>query len=89
MHQLVTTSVDENVKDELRLYPNPASNGILVAGLLSESSFDIVNLSGYAVLKGRVKPNQTIDLNQLKSGMYFINIYLQQDAKKVLTLVKQ
>lgn len=62
----------------LKIFPNPTSNILIVEFLENESpvSYEIRNLSGRTLQKGRLTKSQTkIDLKGLAAGTFFIVLY--------------
>lgn len=67
------TAVQENMEDQLRGYPNPASDRIFVEqGDFQE--FTITDLLGRTVKRGQLDADNFIDINGLAPGVYVLNI---------------
>lgn len=60
---------------ELKLYPNPALNTLFIKGISSTIEFDVYDLSGQRVLKG--KTSGQIDISELQTGLYILRSGLQ------------
>jgi len=56
------------------VFPNPANEFIKISNILNLTDYEIFNVQGYKVLSGRYNANQSIDIKELKSGIYFIKI---------------
>ena len=68
-----TLGVEDVVfNNKLSLYPNPSSNVINVSGLKGTEKYLIFNLLGKNVLKGSIQPNEQINVQNLKKGLYII-----------------
>ncbi len=67
------------------IYPNPATDFIQVTGLFAAENFSIYNVLGSIVTTGSVANNETINIESLKSGVYFIKF---EDGKS-LRFVKE
>ena len=69
-------SVDS--KDESLNYsivPNPASHFIQILNLQKEETYTLMNVYGQTILRGELtKHENTISVNHLNSGMYFLNV---------------
>ncbi|MEM7187090.1 MAG: T9SS type A sorting domain-containing protein [Bacteroidota bacterium] len=65
------------------LYPNPASTQLLIQTERPVDSFTIFNIAGVAIAQGTSK---RVDVNQLSSGIYFIEIWSegQHSARKFI-----
>ncbi len=64
-------------------YPNPASNSIQVSlnnRNVTLSSYKITNTLGQLVLKGDLKKNGNINISNLTSGIYFVEV---EDGQKI------
>ena len=69
----VTTGINENSTEEIRIYPNP-SNGQIHIVASNESTITILNLLGEQVLKMNVsKGDNTVDISKLPKGIYTVN----------------
>lgn len=64
---------------EDQLYPNPCTNEILLKTEKRYSNFEITNIYGQKILKG--KPTNPIDVQALTPGIFFIELYDEQSAK--------
>lgn len=63
-----------NTTDEFMLYPNPASNYLLLHNPMMEAYFQIKNSTGLLVFSVRLPAGRhTLELKQLESGIYFVN----------------
>lgn len=75
-----TTSIKEKlVQDEVSIYPIPTRNMITIDfsnSNLAYTNLEIINLQGQTVLKDNLKSKENInlDISQLNSGLYIINL---------------
>ncbi len=67
------SSTTSALQPEVTIFPNPTSGKLTVHGLDPNSKFILFDLNGRKVISGEFASN-TIDLSQLKSGVYWINI---------------
>jgi uncharacterized delta-60 repeat protein len=77
-----------NIAD-FNLYPNPTSNSVTVSfnNNLVGSGYEIIDNSGRTVVKGTLlDENQTVDLNNLSTGIYSFRV--TGELSKTLKLVK-
>jgi hypothetical protein len=66
------SSAQENVN--VSYYPNPAANSLtLLSGTDVNVDFTIVDLTGRTVMTGQFSGKKTIDVSQLKAGVYLLN----------------
>jgi Secretion system C-terminal sorting domain len=70
--------LEKNNPDEIEIYPNPVHDflNILNFNPKNESDFEIINTLGQSVLTGKIN-SQTIDLQVLIKGVYFLKIGAQ------------
>ena len=56
------------------IYPNPASNGVVIANVAPGSQMVIKDVLGQTILRVTASSaRQSIDVSSLSSGMYFVN----------------
>jgi len=65
-------SIAENTNYKLKIYPNPVDDKLIIQGLQKEVKVSIYNVLGKLVLSKTTLSE--IDVNNLKSGSYFIKI---------------
>ena len=61
-------------KTTIKLYPNPSKDYIQINGLTKKSYYFIYNTAGEIVDEGAVVDHQKINIKNLPSGMYYLNI---------------
>lgn len=70
----VGTKNPEN-PDDFKLYPNPAREYITVAGhLMKKGKYTIHDLTGRAVKRGILEPDQRIDVSAFGKGVYLLSL---------------
>ncbi len=69
IHLNPATSIDEEVANTIRLYPNPSINTLNIIGEFDEVI--IINTQGLLVSKSQ---EQSIDVSGLSPGVYFANV---------------
>lgn len=72
-----------NRMDVIKLYPNPSSDKLFIDTNLKVINFKIAGVDGKVVKQGSYN-NQHIDISDLKTGIYFINL-TTIDNKTVVT----
>ncbi len=78
----------EQIIAPLKVVPNPAKNMIVIDGITSSmkaTSISISNIEGKEILSKKVDSNSsnTIDLSEVKSGIYFVNVNHAYGVEKV------
>lgn len=90
-YNLTNVGITENALQSVRLYPNPVVNGSLVTIELSESNAGLNNVevfssAGVKLLATQISGTQnSIQLPQLESGLYFITI---ANAERTISGIK-
>ena len=65
-------SLDDDLLTTIKIYPNPTQNTLYISGVSNQFKIKVYTLTGQHILE---KQNLTsIDVSQLKQGMYFIKI---------------
>ena len=60
-------------KDNVKVYPNPASDKVTVTGLPHDTVITLYNMSGQKLLEVAANGDTAIDISGLAKGMYFLN----------------
>jgi len=79
------TANENEVNDELTIYPNPATNILNITG--SYDSFSILDLSGKNIVVSKIS-NTQLDLSSLESGIYLIS-FLQNGTYSTKKFIKR
>ena len=73
IHETPTLSATEfELNKRLKLYPNPSKDFIQVSGLAETEKYSIYNVIGVEVAKGTIVNNNSIAIQHLTNGMYFL-----------------
>jgi len=81
-------NVPEEVLSNIALYPNPANEKIMVQFAGSEQiTYSILDISGRILLKGKINPQDEINVSSLLSGNYQI-VFETNDDRVVKSLRK-
>jgi hypothetical protein len=81
-------SIDENIKSNLKVYPNPTFNVLNISGdiFLSNQPYKILDTLGKVILKGNlVQDDNTINVAKLSKGVY----YLKVSGKRAISFIKE
>ena len=73
------TSVDQLDKEELVLFPNPASKQIQIMGLSTDIVYSVIGIDGKVYLKGNANSNSIINIESLPKGPYIIKATYNTD----------
>ena len=69
-----TASVQDTSLNTVSVYPNPTKNVLNISGIDNLQSYRIFNLLGKEILAKTEIQNNSIDVSNLKKGVYFITI---------------
>lgn len=69
-----TISVNEFIVSDIKLYPNPA-NDLVVVGCKGSGRFDVLDASGRIVISSSYKSAQSIDVSVLTNGIYAFRFF--------------
>lgn len=71
--QSIPTTVQENTFEELKVYPNPSSENIIIQSNNQYTTYKIFSLQGKLIANGNLINNQ-ISLTQISNGIYFLKL---------------
>jgi N-acetylneuraminic acid mutarotase len=60
--------------DQSAIYPNPSNGEVKFLGVNVSADLTITDLKGTKVWSGKVSPDQSVDLNSLKTGIYLCTL---------------
>lgn len=87
----ISTGIEDQITDEILLYPNPAQHELIVSSLENKKfSFDLFDRTGQKITSGRLLDNGSLDVRALTPGSYYL--VLRVDGEKyqiVKTFIKQ
>ncbi len=83
------TVIDPNVSLEFKVYPNPFVEYVDFNASFVVSKVVVTNIAGQTV-KQVINPDQRIQLNELRSGVYFMSVYdTDNTVKNTAKIVKR
>ncbi|MGH1388243.1 T9SS type A sorting domain-containing protein [Kordia sp.] len=87
--QILSVKDNEAFSSSIKIYPNPVQNELSMTGIStnSKTSYSIYNTLGNIIISERSLTQKTLDVTQLKAGVYFIKIQ-QQGKSAVKKFVK-
>lgn len=86
---VMTTSTSDPLEHELDIYPNPVQNQLRILNLKSPQDFKIFNSEGRMVDSDQISINESINVSQYNSGIYFIKIVNEQGQHLIRKFVKE
>jgi hypothetical protein len=83
------TGIDPNLNGSLfKVYPNPFDGYVNVENASKLSKVVVTNIAGQ-VVKEVVNPTRTIQLSELRSGVYFMSLYQSNKVVQTAKIVKR
>ncbi len=70
----ILSSEEFSFKNSIKLFPNPSSNFIQVAGLSKTEKYVIFDAVGKKIKKGLVSENISINIEEFSKGIYFLKL---------------
>jgi glycosidase len=83
----VTLDVESYEKNQLMIYPNCTKDYITIENLRKDDLILITDLNGKTVMEMNSSANQTINVSELSSGMYILNV-INNESRKISKFVK-
>jgi hypothetical protein len=87
--QVLSTKGKELFSKAVKLYPNPVQKELFITGIATntKASYTVYSLVGNVVISERALTQGSLDVSQLKAGIYFIEIQ-QQGQTAIKKFVK-
>lgn len=83
-----TVSVDEDEVDKVLIYPNPASNSFYIDSEIEPLAIKIFSTTGLLILQSE-EANSPIDISDIPSGLYLIEIKFEGENSVIKRIVIQ
>jgi len=86
-----STKITENSLSNIILYPNPFTNSFTIAPVENVKKITITNIFGQLIQKKDITGLNTINvnINELASGTYIVNLYTTDGERVVRKIIKQ
>ncbi|NOT37837.1 MAG: carboxylesterase family protein [Saprospiraceae bacterium] len=80
-----TVNVNDVVSDlkNAYVYPNPVTSEIFIEGINSLISYSIFNLQGNNIINSVIAPGQKLNVRELESGLYILQIRDNLETKNI------
>ncbi len=87
-HDLTLTGIHENENQVgIEIYPNPTKDKLFIStSKIGTYTVSVYDITGKIVKSQNVSQNETIDLNSIENGLYFVKI---SDSKNVILKVSK
>lgn len=87
---LPMASLDDKFQKNLKYYPNPVSNEMMITSLLPLNKFEVFTLQGTRVMTESTETQNVLNLNlkELTPGVYFVKVYAGNQTG-VIKVIKQ
>jgi hypothetical protein len=86
--QVTALGTADFIKNNFKLYPNPAANYVVIETSISEEAhYQIMDVNGKLLLSDTIESLKPIDISTLQGGFYMVNIITHQ-GKATYKLIK-
>lgn len=75
-------------KNNIKAYPNPFSDILNISDVANVKSISVIDVAG-RVVKSFDKPESTLHLRELKSGMYLLVLNMKDGSKQTIKAIKK
>ncbi|HLP18743.1 MAG TPA: T9SS type A sorting domain-containing protein, partial [Chitinophagales bacterium] len=86
-----SVGINENLKNDFRVFPNPANESIIVSvsDVYPHTAIIVCDVNGRPCLSADIKREKTVfDVSALGSGVYFVRLYQHGLFSNVVKLIK-
>lgn len=84
----LATSENVKAKNDIKVYPNPFADVLNISDVSNVRSISVVDISGKLV-KTFDKPESTLHLGGLNSGMYLVVLNMKDGSKQTIKAIKK
>lgn len=84
----LSTSETVKAKNDIKAYPNPFADVLNISDVSNVKSISVVDISGKLV-KTFDKPESTLYLRELNSGMYLVILNMKDGSKQTIKAIKK
>lgn len=82
-----TLSTNEVFQDNVKIFPNPVGEELNVT--VNSFDYEIYNLVGTRIMKGSISTSNSINVNSLNQGLYFIRLDTRDFGNQVIKFLKR
>lgn len=84
-----TTGINEILKDDLSIYPNPVANTLNLKGNGNINRVSIMAVTGKEVMNfTTITKNTQFDVSAIEKGVYLVHVYLTDGTQQIQKIVK-
>ncbi|MCW3168443.1 fibronectin type III domain-containing protein [Chryseobacterium sp. 09-1422] len=84
----LSTSEVAQVKNDLKVYPNPFTDVLNISDVKNVKSISVVDIAGRLV-KTFDKPTSNLNLRELNSGLYVLMLNMNDSSKQTIKIIKK
>ncbi|WP_400079934.1 T9SS type A sorting domain-containing protein [Winogradskyella sp. R77965] len=85
-----TLSTSNIERSSVKLYPNPVKDILTVQSQdLVDTNYKIYNIHGTKIMESTIENSSVIDVTELSSGVYFIELNMMNTTSETLKFIKQ
>lgn len=80
---------NEYAGTEINIYPQPCNNVLHVKGLEEQTTYNLYSITGTKMMSEKPLLNNSIDVKELPSGMYILELNTREQIRRVITIASQ
>jgi ELWxxDGT repeat protein len=85
-----TTGIEKyNMSDDIKVFPNPAKQSVTISMTQDRAEMKIFGISGQMVWAGEIFNNRSLDVSNLKAGLYVMKIRTDKGISSVKLEISQ
>jgi len=84
----IVTSITETNNNDISVFPNPTNDFVYIKGLSQNSELIITDCTGRELINQKTNNNVLINLTNVPSGMYILNVVTENKRITKFKLIK-
>ena len=74
----------------IQVYPNPATNELMVTGIISTTNYRLLNVTGMSIQHGTMHPgSNTVSIQNFAPGIYILEMTVEDGERNIVRVVKE
>ena len=82
-------SIDSFNKNVINVFPNPVNDILTINKIDNIKQYTIFDVTGKQLIKSTKEISRTIDLSNLKRGIYFLEVLTRKNSKTIVKILKE
>lgn len=85
---VLSTSELSKAKNDIKAYPNPFADVLIISDISKVKSVSVLDVAG-RVVKAIDNPSATLQLGELKQGIYLVTLNMKDGSKQIIKTIKK